>query len=174
MKKTRVLLIVSALLVPFQLSLGQEVEKEVAFKTADGKYISAALNSALDLGGTKIGSRQAFMLVDVNGGELADGDTVRITQTAGVEGGGTKIKGWKLSGGELKRGENPADFTVKKSGEMWTFQMKGGKFVGLTPTAVLGPVDTAEAALQVQIVDAKGKSAKAGASPAGATGAAAE
>ena len=174
MKKTPFLLIVSALLIPFQLSLGQEVEKEVAFKTADGKYISAAANSGLDLGGTKIASRQAFMLVDVNGGELADGDIVRITQTAGAEGGGVKVKGWKLSGGELKRGEKPADLTVKKSGEMWTFQMKGDKFVGLTSAGVLGPVDTAEAAVQVQIVDAKGKSAKAAASPAGAASPAAE
>src|SRR5215218_1679237 len=116
MKKTASFLILSALLVPFQLSMGQEVEKEVAFKTADGKYISAAPNSALDLGGTKIGSRQAFMLVDVNGGELADGDTVRITQTGGIEGGGMKVKGWKVSGEELKRGEKPAAFTMKKSG----------------------------------------------------------
>jgi len=174
MKKTRFLLIVSALLIPFQLSLGQEVAKEVAFQTADGKYISAAPNNALDLAGTKVGSRQAFMLLDVNGGELADGDTVRITHTGRVEGGETKVKGWQVSRGELKRGEKSADFTVKKSGEMWTFQMPDGKFVGLTGAGVLGPVDTAESAVQVQIFDAKGKSTKPGASPAGATSPAAE
>lgn len=159
-------LAVAALLAPVHTSFAQAVEKTVAFKTADGKYISAAPNSAVDLSGTKVGSRQVFVLVDTNGGELSDGDSVKIMQ-AGGDLNDPSAKGLKVArDGAISRGASPNAFTLKKMDTKWAFQTPDGKFVGATPSGGVGTVDTPDTALQVELVEAAAKEKKPAPAPA--------
>src|SRR5438105_15922068 len=70
-----------------QQAFADETEKSFAFQTADKKYVTTATGGLLDLTGTKIGSKQIFTLIDVNGGELADGDEVKIRYMPGTAAG---------------------------------------------------------------------------------------
>lgn len=160
MKKTLIYSVISAVAVvaPFDTSLAQAVEKTVAFKTAEGKYITATPGAGYDLTGTKVGSRQTFNLVDENGGELADGDSVKVMTTDGA-------KGWKMKETELARG-TPVAFKIKKVNEKWAFQTRDGKFLGVAASGAVGAVDTAETALQLEVVPATAPAKKPAASPA--------
>jgi uncharacterized Zn ribbon protein len=154
-----------ALIAPLHTSLAQAVEKTVAFKTSEGKYISVAPNSALDLGATKVGSRQVFTLVDTNGGDLADGDAVKVIQTDAVK-DDPAAKGWKVAkDGTVARGASPATFKLKKVADKWAFQTPDGKFVGATASGGLGTVDTAETALQIEVLEAAPKEKKSAPAP---------
>jgi hypothetical protein len=58
-----------------------EQEKTVAFRTvADtpNRYVTVAAGGAINTSSLEIADRQIFVLVDLNGGELADGDTIQI------------------------------------------------------------------------------------------------
>ena len=56
-------------------------ERFVAFRVFANNFITADPSNALDLAGVKIGSKQTFTLVDITGGELADGHEVKIRYT---------------------------------------------------------------------------------------------
>jgi uncharacterized Zn ribbon protein len=139
-------LFAGAVIVPLHTSLAQTAEKSVAFKTADGKFVTGVPSAGFDLSGTKAGGRQIYNLVDENGGELADGDSVKVMMS-------DNVKGWKIKDGTLWRG-TPAAFKVKKVDNKWAFQARDGKFVGVATGGAVGAVDTLETALQLEIVPA--------------------
>ncbi|MEA3186893.1 MAG: hypothetical protein QOD99_723 [Chthoniobacter sp.] len=150
----------------------QQTEKSVAFVTPEKKYITAATGSLLDLSGAKIASKQTFTLVDLNGGDLADGDDVQVRYTPTPKPGEQpKPNFWREAKGELKRGGEAGTFKLKKVEKTFSFQTPAGKFVA-APASEGGPLtvaDTADKALQVEIVDAPAAAApKSSASPAAA------
>ncbi len=59
----------------------EPVEKPVALRTADGKFITTVTGGYLMIGGEKIGSKQTFTILDLNGTDLVDGDPVKIRYT---------------------------------------------------------------------------------------------
>lgn len=152
--------LIGALASSVHSAKAQAVEKTVAFKTPEGKYISAAKDSMYDLSGTAPKGRETFNLVDENGGELADGDSIKVMLLDGT-------KGWKMKEEGLARG-SAVRFKVKKVGEKWAIQTKDGKFLGATPSGAVGAVDTVEAALQLEIVPVASAEKKPAASPAAA------
>lgn len=147
-----------ALLGAASLSVAEEKEKSVVFKTADGKYVTTATGSMLDLSGTKVGSKQVFTIIDANGGDLADGDDVKIRYNPGASAGGTPPKPnfWRSAKGELKRGGEGDSFKLKKVENKYVFQTTDGKFVAAPAggTGALTLADSQDAALKVEIADA--------------------
>lgn len=174
MKNTHRLSLCAALsLLTASITLAQQTEKSVALKTSDQKYVTAATGSVLDLSGSKIASKQTFTLVDMNGGDLADGDEVQVRYTPTPKPGEPpKSNFWVDKKGELKRGSEAGVFKVKKTDATYSFQAASGKFVG-APASGTGPlalVDGEEGALKVEIVEtpAVGGAPAASASPAAA------
>jgi hypothetical protein len=150
---------------PPAVTSAEPMEKRVAFVTAEGKYLTASTGGLLDLTGAKIGSKQTFTIVDLNGGDLADGDSVKIRYTPNTGGvpDPSKASYWRESGGGVKRGKEAATFKLKKVEAKFSFQTAGGKFVtGNVTDGVLGLSDKQEAALLVEVVDvqASGKARK--------------
>jgi hypothetical protein len=139
-------------------SFAQEAEKKVAFQTAEKKYVTTGASGSLDLSGTKIGSKQTFTLIDVNGGDLADGDEIKVRYNPGNSAGGTPSKPnyWQESkDGGLKRGGEAGVFKVNKVEGKYAIQTPGGKFVAApTGEGALTVADKQDGALLLEIVDA--------------------
>jgi hypothetical protein len=141
------------------------VEKRVALVTAEKKYLTASTGGALDLSGAKVGSKQIFTLIDLNGGELADGDEVKVRYTPNTGGvpDPSKASYWHVASGGVKRSKDGDAFKIKKIETKFAFQTVSGKF--LTGTAVEGFLtlsDKQDGALLVEIVEleASGKAPK--------------
>lgn len=56
----------------------EPTQTSVAFRGANGNYISTPAGGGLDTSATKITGRETFLLIDLNGGALQSGDTVQI------------------------------------------------------------------------------------------------
>lgn len=171
MKKTNIILltITTALLASAQTGFAQETERTVAFRTPDQKYITASPNLSLDLSGTKVGSKQTFTLIDINGGELSDGDEVKVRYTPGVAEGAAPANPsyWQASGDGVKRSGKVSTLKVKKVGENYAFQTLEGKFVAAPKTeGALALVETQDAGLVVELVAAKAPAPKKAETPA--------
>jgi uncharacterized Zn ribbon protein len=50
----------------------------VAFKLNNGKYLGMVANGGMDASATEISAKQIFQMIDLNGGQLASGDTLKI------------------------------------------------------------------------------------------------
>jgi len=151
-----------------QASSSETDGKRVVFRTTDSKYVTANTGGALDLSGVKVGSKQRFTLIDLNGGELADGDQVKILYTPNTGGvpDPTKASYWREKDGGVKRGKEGATFKLKKVEGKFAFETAAGKFItGAVTEGALGLSDKKEAALLVEVVDAQA-SVKAGKKPA--------
>jgi hypothetical protein len=138
-------------------------EKLVALVTADKKYVTANSGGALDLSGTKVGSKQKFTLVDLNGGTLDDGDQVKIRYTPNVGGkpDPSKDSYWHESAEGIRRSKQSDVFKVKLINGKYAFQTLAGKFLGKPAGSALSLTDKAEDALVVEIVELAGGSATA-------------
>jgi hypothetical protein len=163
MKKTTLALITVAIgmLVAGSLRAGVHVtaapeptEKPVALKTADGKYVTTVTGGFLNLSGDKIGSKQKFTLVDLNGTEPADGDPVKIRYTPG---GGDPAKStyWRETDGGIRRGSEAGVFKIKLVDGKYAFQAPSGKFVTGVVTAenMFSLSDKQANALLLELVD---------------------
>jgi hypothetical protein len=146
-----------------QPSSPQGTEKTVALRVAEKKYVTASPGNALDLTGAKIGSKQTFTLIDVNGGALEDGDAVRIRYTPNTAGvpDVSKSSYWRETKEGIKRGREGDLFKVKRVDTKYAFLTPGGKFVGApAQEGVLGVTDKQADALLVELQDvARGASA---------------
>jgi len=166
MKRTQLtFLALAAMLAAGQLPAGvkvstsEPVEKKVAFVTAEKKYLTANTGGTLDLTGVKVGSKQTFTIIDLNGGELADGDSVKIRYTPNTAGtpDPTKASYWHEGPGGIKRTKEGDTFKVKQVGASFAFQTLGGKFVGgPVDGGTLGLTEKEQGALTVEIVDLAG------------------
>ena len=133
----------------------EPVEKPVALRTADGKYVTTVTGGFLTLGGEKIGSKQMFTIIDLNGTDPADGDTVKIRYTpGGLSGDKTKSNYWRETDEGIKRVSEGSVFKLKLVETKYAFQTPSGKFVtGGTPDNVFGLTDKQANALLVELVD---------------------
>jgi uncharacterized Zn ribbon protein len=50
----------------------------VAFKLNNGKHLGMVANGGMDASATEISAKQIFQMIDLNGGQLANGDTLKI------------------------------------------------------------------------------------------------
>jgi len=112
---TTAILTAVQLLVAVRVNSGEQKERRIAFRTSDNRYITASANLSLDVSGVKIGSKQTFTLIDLNGSELADGDGVKIQY---VPGSGpkpdlSKASFWQMAGNGVKRGHDGDVFKVR-------------------------------------------------------------
>jgi hypothetical protein len=87
----------------------EKTEKTVAFHTtADtpGRYVTVAAGGIINTSGLEIADRQIFILVDLNGGEIADGDAVQIKYAPA----GSRATYWREGEGVINRtGQKPDD-----------------------------------------------------------------
>jgi len=165
MKKALLALITAAIgmliAVPLQAGVHvtvapEPVEKPVAFRTADNKYISTLTGGFLNLNGEKIGSKQKFTIIDLNGGDLMDGDPVKIRYTPGGAAAAdqTKSSYWVESADGIKRNSEGSVFKIKMVGDKYAFQAPSGKFMtGVVTENVFGLSDKQANALLVELVD---------------------
>ncbi len=99
-------------------------ERLVAFRTIANTFITASPSNALDLTGAKLGGRQTFTLVDVTGGEVADGHEVRIRYTPRG-----KPSYWVENKLGIRRGHSSDVFKIKRVGAKVALVTATGKFV---------------------------------------------
>jgi hypothetical protein len=164
MKRTHLIFITvtMAMLVTFEVRAGVQVssveptEKVVALLSPDKRYVTASPPSSLDLSGVKIGSKQTFTIIDLNGEELADGDEVQIryTPNSGGKPDPSKSSYWREVKEGVKRGKDGDMFKVKRVDTKYAFQAPSGKFVGGTSSeGLLAVTEKQEGALLVELVD---------------------
>ena len=133
-----------------------EVEKSVAFRTPDNSYITSNPGHSLDLSGKKIGSKQKFWLIDINGNKLEDGDEVKIRYTPNTDGkpDPSKASYWVEVKGGVKRGKDGDAFKIKVAENKYKLQAPSGNFVhGAAAQGVLSVTNATEDALQLEIID---------------------
>lgn len=164
MKKTTLTLMAVALgmlvVVPVQAGVKvttapDPVEKLVAFRVPDGKYVTTVTGGFLSLAGDKIGSKQKFALIDLNGTDPADGDPVKIRYTPG---GGVaadpKSSYWRETDGGIRRGSEAGIFRIKLVDGKYVFQAPSGKFVtGVVTDGMFSLSDKQANALLLEFVD---------------------
>src|ERR1039457_1273910 len=129
----------------------EPLEKPVAFRTADNKCITTVTGGLLTLGGEKIGSKQTFTIIDLNGTNLADGDPVKVRYTPG---GQTKSSYWVETPDGIKRNSEGSVFKIKVVDTKYAFQTSSGKFItGVEKEGLFSLSDKQADALLVQLVD---------------------
>lgn len=164
MKTTRLTVIVAitAFVAAFQLRAGVQVstaqvkEKSVALRVAGKNFVTTNPGNSLDLTGVKVGSKQTFVLIDLNGGELADGDAIKIryVPNSGGKPDPSKTSYWLETKEGIKRGKDGDTFKIKKVEDKYALQTSIGKFVGLPgDNGVLALADKQEDALLVEVLD---------------------
>lgn len=129
--------------------LADEAGKSVAFRSvADDHYVTSVPNVGLNLNGTSIGKYQTFTILDLNGGEIADGDEIRIKA-------GEKF--WCETPEKIERVDKagqPGNFFVKKTDAGIILETFSGKFV--TSPSLSEPLtatDSKESALVFEIIE---------------------
>jgi hypothetical protein len=131
-------------------------EKLVVFATADGKYLTANAGGVVDLSGAKVGSKQKFTIIDLNGGDLADGDSVKIRYTPNTSGvpDPSKASYWRVKGSGIKRGKEAGIFKLNKIDGKFALMAADGKFVtGTLAEGTLSLSDKQDAALMIEVLE---------------------
>ncbi len=133
----------------------EPVESSVALRTADGKYVSTVTGGFLNLGGEKIGSKQMFTIVDLNGTDLADGDSVKIRYIPGKGTDQAKSSYWVETAGGVRRNSEGSVFKIKVMDTKFAFQAPSGKFLTgvMTDDGLLSVSDKQTNALLLAVVD---------------------
>jgi hypothetical protein len=164
MKRAHVIFMTAAVVTLTAMPLGAAVrvdtaeakERPVAFRVGGKNYITTNPGNSLDLTGIKIGSKQTFILIDLNGGELGNGDRVRIryVPNSGGKPDPSKASFWVELKEGVKRARDGDVFTVKQVEAKYAFQTPSGKFVGApVDGGLLGVTDKQEGALLVDLFD---------------------
>jgi hypothetical protein len=134
------------------------IEMVVAFRVAANKYISTSPSNSLHLAIGKIGSKQRFTIIDITGGNLQDGDEVRVRYTPGSAKGADTPKPsyWLESSAGIRRGHDGDVFKLKRVDTRFALVTPTGKFVA-APTSenALGVSAKQDGALLVEIIDVK-------------------
>jgi hypothetical protein len=139
-----------------KVSSGEVKEIQVTLRVADGRYVTANPPGLIDLSGIKVGSKQKFTIIDLNGGNLADGDEVRIRYTPNKDGkpDPSKASYWREGREGVTRAHQDGTFTIKRVGTRFAFLGPSGKYV--TANEVNGALAVSsklEDALVVEITD---------------------
>ena len=169
----------------FKVETAQPVEITVAFQVAPNMYISTAPSNSLAIAAGKPGSKKIFSIIDISGGDLKDGDEVRIRYTphsskseSGAE--PPRPNYWLENSAGIRRGHDGDVFKLKRVDTKFAFVTPTGGFVAApTNQVALGVSAKQEGALLVDIIDATtgasvikvpDQSAQSGGSAATATG----
>lgn len=146
----------SALQAGVNVSTNEPAENAVAFRVLDSKYIGTAPSNSLDCVAMKIGGKQRFTIVDLNGGPLADGHEVRIQYVPTSDGkpDPDKASYWREVKEGVKRGHDGDVFKIKRMDTKCALQTVSGKFVAAPiDGGLLGVTNAPEAAMLVELVD---------------------
>jgi len=139
----------------------QPVEMAVAFQVAPNKYISTGPSNSLAIVLGKLGSKKIFAVIDISGGQLKDGDEVRVRYTPhsskGERGGEPpKSNYWLENSAGVRRGRDGDVFKLKRVDTKFALVTPTGKFVAApTNEVALGVSAKQEGALLVEIIDVK-------------------
>jgi len=155
------ILAIQPLFAGVKVDTAEPIEKSIALRTSDQKYVTADTGGDLNTTGIKIGSKQIFTLVDVDGHNLQDGDQVRIRYTPHTGGvpDPSKANYWQESQAGIRRKRDGDPFKLKWVGDKCAFQAPSGKFVAAAmPEGFLGLSEKSEGALLVDLIDPASKS----------------
>lgn len=164
MKMTKILILVAvgatqatiALHAGVNVNTTEPTEKAVAFRVLDAKYITTAPSNSLNCSSMKIGGKQRFTIVDLNGGQLADGHEVRIRYVPTSNGipDPAKSSYWREVKDGVKRGSDGDVFKIKRMDAKCALQTVSGKFVAAPiDGGLLGVTNAPEAAMLLELVD---------------------
>jgi hypothetical protein len=144
-----------------KVDTAQPVEMAVAFQVAPNKHISTGPSNSLAIVLGKLGSKKIFTIIDISGGQLKDGDEVRIRYTPhaskGASGGEPpKPNYWLENSAGVRRGHDGDVFKLKRVDTKFALVTPTGKFVAPpTNEVALGVSAKQEEALLVDIIDVK-------------------
>jgi len=139
-----------------RVSPAEPKEEVVALQVAEKRFITTNPGNSLDLSGSKIGSKQTFTIIDLNGEELADGDEIKIRYTPNSGGvpDPSKSSYWLEVKEGVKRGKQGDVFKVKRVGPKYALVAPSGKFVAEpVEGGLLGVSDKQDRALLVELID---------------------
>ena len=133
----------------------QEAGKNIAFLTPTQTYVSCVRGGVLGTKGKSVTEMETFKLVDANGGELADGDVVKIYTTAGSREGNVSFWSEKADGSisRIRTEDTSVAFTVRKKDGGIILMTASGKFVSNTGSA-LATTDQESGAVIFKVVSA--------------------
>ena len=103
----------------------------VALRVSETQYVTTGSNGIVYLGGEKIGSKQMFALIDLSGGNIGDGDDVKIQYCPGRGTDLSKANYWVERPEGIKRVKEGDVFKIKKVGAKYAFLTPTGKFVSV-------------------------------------------
>lgn len=124
----------------------QPAEISVSIKTPDGKYIGQVSGGGLDASATAVTPKNTFVLIDLNGGRIADGDKVKIKFEASQwheDKEKSSIHRVPIRGAK----EDECIFKLRIKDKLIFFETPGGKFVRVEDIAVNTTNDSATATL---------------------------
>lgn len=140
-------------LIPFLLLMltceifaQQAVEIPVSLKTPDGKYIGQVSGGGLDASANSVSAKQTFILVDINGGKIADGDLVKIKFDASQwheDKEKSIIHRVSIKGSK----EDECIFKLRVYDKLIFFETASGKFVKVEDIAVIATKEAQNATL---------------------------
>jgi hypothetical protein len=147
-------LVTAAVQVPagVKVETAEPIETLVAFRVAANKYISTCPSNCLEIAMGKISSKEKFTIIDVSGGNLQDGDEVRVCYTPHTG----KPSYWLESSAGVRRGHNGDVFKLKRVDAKFALVTPTGRFVA-SPVSenALGVSTKQDGALLVEIIDVK-------------------
>lgn len=133
-----------------KVDTAEPIETVVAFRVAANRYIGTSPSNALEIATGSIGSKQTFTIIDLTGGNLQDGDEVRVRYTPHHG----KPSFWLENATGVRRGHDGDVFKLKRLATKFALVTPTGKFVAApTSTIALGVSDKLDGALLVEIID---------------------
>ena len=132
----------------------QATEVSVSIKTTDGKFVEMVAGGGLGAGGKTVAAKQIFTLVDLNGGKIVDGDTVKIKMDASQW---REDKEKSLVHRVPTKGakENESVFKLRVKDKLIYLETPAGKYVKITDNTLTTTTDAKNASLfDVQAVAA--------------------
>jgi hypothetical protein len=133
-----------------KVDTAEPIETLVAFRVAANKYIGTSPSNSLELAVGKIGSKQRFTIIDLTGGNLQDGDEIRIRYTPH----NGKPSYWLENTAGVRRGRDGDVFKLKRVDTKFVLVTPTGKFVAPpVDTHALGVSAKQDGALVMEIID---------------------
>jgi hypothetical protein len=130
----------------------QATEISVSLKTPEGKFVGQVAGGGLDALATTVTAKQIFVLVDLNGGKIAEGDGVKIKFDASQwreDKEKSVIHRVPAKGAK----EDECVFKLHIKEKLIYFETPGGKFVKTENNAVITTAEAKNATLfDVQVV----------------------
>lgn len=124
----------------------QPTEIPVSLKTPDGKYVGQIAGGDLDVTATAVSPKQTFVLIDLNGGRIVDGDKVKIKfDTSQWHEDKEKLSIHRVPIKGAK--EDECIFKLRIKDKLIFFETAGGKFVKVDDIGLITINEAANATL---------------------------